>query len=101
LQNWSWETTGGVFRFQNPIWRLDFPMKRLCFRFSCEMLGLSLARHFFGPIEVSKRKNLGAQINGQKPLGKPTKHATPSKKPDSSSANSDKLLHSFPLELQP
>jgi hypothetical protein len=26
LQNWSWEKTGGVFRFQNPIWRFDFPM---------------------------------------------------------------------------
>jgi hypothetical protein len=25
--------TGGVFRFQNPIWRLDFPMKKQGFRF--------------------------------------------------------------------
>jgi hypothetical protein len=105
LQKWSCEKTGGVYRFQNPIWRFDFPMENLMFSFFCEiLLDLSLAHHVFflnpfphykcykislsdqcicvfGPIKVSQTHNFDvlkkALLKNRRKTQIPTKNPTP------------------------
>jgi hypothetical protein len=78
--NWSWKRIG-VFQFQSPIWRFDFWMKKLCFRFSADIqvsrwltIILDQSNSLEGKIWTRKK-------NGQNPLGKPTKYANHPRNP--------------------
>jgi hypothetical protein len=71
-----------VFRTRqnNPIWRVYFLMGKDVFSFFRELVGLSLARHFFGQLKSPKRKIETREKNGLKSMGPPDEKRKPYQK---------------------
>jgi hypothetical protein len=71
-----------VFRTRqnNPIWRVNFPMGKYIFSFFHELIGLSLARHFFGQLKSPNGKIVTREKKRLKSMGTPDEKRKPTQK---------------------